>query len=345
MIELTSLYIIILIVNLFFFKNLNYISKKINIYDKPSSIKVHKKAVPPIGGIFLFINIIVSLTYISCVDFKILETYFYIYGHKQFIVFILTVTVVFFIGLFDDKYNLSANQKLLFLIPIILFIIFIDDGLKISKISLSFIDFQFDLNRTATIFSLICFLTYLNCINMFDGINLQTSLFAITLILSIQFYFNIFSPLLIVIILFLIFFSIYNYQNKIFIGDSGTLLIAFLIAYIFIKMHNYEKINSDIIFSFTILPFIDMVRLIFKRLIKGKNPFNGDRDHIHHRLLKKRNMKDVIIIIFLSYGFPIFLNILTEFKYNLTIIILSILVYIFLLLNSSDKKNNIFSNP
>lgn len=335
-----GLYFLIILINFIYFFKIDYISNKLQIFDRPSKIKNHKKIVPPIGGVLLFINIIISLFYISFLNFNILGTFFYIYGYKQLIVFSLTLTIIFCVGLYDDKYNLSANQKLFVLIPSIFFLIYIDDGLQISMISISIFDFQINLNKSASIFSLICFLTYLNCINMFDGINLQTSIFSTIIILLIQFYVGSYSPILIIILIFFIIFSIFNFQSKVFIGDSGTLIIGFIIGYILIKLHNYEKIHSDVIFSFTIIPFLDMFRLIIKRLISGKHPFNGDTNHIHHRLIKKTSYYKAILIIFITFFVPILINIIFGFKYNFLLIILSILVYFLLLLSTSDKKNN-----
>ena len=174
---------------------------------------------------------------------------------------------------------------------------------------------------------------------MFDGINLQTSLGIIGLLVLLQFYLNAIDPILLTIILYLIFFSFDNYKSKIYLGDSGTLLLAFILGYILIKSHNILYIKSDIIFSFTIFHFSDTVRLIFKRLLNGKHPFVGDNDHIHHRLVKKFNLDYTIIITFMSVVTPLTLNILTNFTYNLHLMILSVLNYIFLIIFTSDKKS------
>ena len=66
---------------------------------------------------------------------------------------------------------------------------------------------------------------------MFDGINLQTSLGIIGLLVLLQFYLNAIDPILLTIILYLIFFFD-NYKSKIYLGDSGTLLLAFILGYI-----------------------------------------------------------------------------------------------------------------
>ena len=77
-------------------------------------------------------------------------------------------------------------------------------------------------------------MVFLNAFNMFDGINLQSSIYSITILLSILFFY---SNLLIVkiILISILRYSYLNFKNKAFLGDSGSLLLAFLIGYFFIK--------------------------------------------------------------------------------------------------------------
>ena len=116
-------------------------------------------------------------------------------------------------------------------------------------------------------------------------------------------------------------------------------MLAYVFGYVLIKSHNILEIKSDIIFSFTIFHVLDMLRLMSKRLINDKHPFIGDNDHIHHRLLRKTNLKNAVLIIFFSIITPIILNILTNFSYNIYLIIVSILIYTLLIVNTGDKKN------
>ena len=71
-----------------------------------------------------------------------------------------------------------------------------------------------------------------------------------------------------------------------FLGDSGTYTLAFIISYIIIKSHNIEEIYPEEIFIILSLPGLDMLRLFILRIFKGKNPFHSDRNHIHHLILK-----------------------------------------------------------
>ena len=333
------LYLFLFLLNFFIFYNLKKISSKINIYDKPSSIKYQKKPVPSTGGIFLFINLVIALIYLLVFNYELIQKTFFIYDFKQLIIFLFSLFFIFLVGLYDDKFGLNANQKLFMIIPLLVLLIYVDEGLKVSQITFTFNSLNIDLNRTSIIFSALCFLTYLNCINMFDGINLQTSLTIIGMLTIFQIYLNIIDPILIAIIFYLIYFSFNNYKSKIYLGDSGSLILAFILGYILIKSHNILFVKSDIIFSFTIFHFSDMARLIIKRLFNGKHPFSGDNDHIHHRLVKKVNLNYAIIITFGSVIIPLALNIFTNFSYNLLIMILSVFNYIFLIIFTSDKKN------
>jgi len=102
-------------------------------------------------------------------------------------------------------------------------------------------------------------------------------------------------------LIYLFFFSYLNYRNKSFLGDGGTLLIAFIVSYVFIKLYNLELIRyTDQIFIYMMLPGIDLIRLFFKRIANKKNPLRPDRNHLHHLLIKKfTGIKSLLIMQFL----------------------------------------------
>ena len=90
-----------------------------------------------------------------------------------------------------------------------------------------------------------------------------------------------------------------NYFNKSFLGDNGTLLLSFIISVIFIKLFNESVISySDEILIYMLIPGIDMIRLFFERIKKGRNPFSNDRLHFHHLLLNKYGYFKTILLFF-----------------------------------------------
>ena len=136
-------------------------------------------------------------------------------------------------------------------------------------------------NNFSIFFSILCVMLFVNAFNLFDGINLQSSLYGIFLLIyliSKTLYFQI--ALILIIPLLLIIYL--NNKNKIFMGDSGTLFLGSIISLIVIL--NYTKFNLlkvDEIFILMLLPGIDMLRLFVQRIYNRKNPFLGDRN-LHH---------------------------------------------------------------
>ena len=174
----------------------------------------------------------------------------------------------------------------------------------------------------------------MNAINMFDGINLQTSstllvIYIFFLLNNMNFYFSIF------LITYLIFFMFFNFHEKIFLGDSGSLLLGYLTAFLLVKFYNSEEnsfiVYSDYIVSFMIIPVVDLLRQFVVRVINGKNPFYPDKNHFHHRLLRRYNYPISIAIIVTIFTIPIFLNYFLDFKMNFYLILFSIIIYFILI--------------
>jgi UDP-N-acetylmuramyl pentapeptide phosphotransferase/UDP-N-acetylglucosamine-1-phosphate transferase len=111
------------------------------------------------------------------------------------------------------------------------------------------------------------------------------------------------------------------------LGDNGSLVLGFIISYLSVKNYNYEVIKyADDIFISMMIPGFDMLRLFIVRYLNKKNPFYPDRQHIHHILIKKNNLKKTTLIIFGLCLFPILLR-LFNFS-SLIIMSISALVYL-----------------
>ena len=174
---------------------------------------------------------------------------------------------------------------------------------------------------------------------MFDGINLQCINYCIITFLYLLILKNSFEILSIIICLFFLFYL--NKKNMTFLGNSGSYLLSFIISYHIIFNYNQGLIsNIEEIFIILMLPGIDMLRLFFQRIINKKNPFKGDRGHIHHLLLDNYNYKIAII----SLSLILMLNlILLIFGLNkLFIILISLIIYYHncICKNKSKKVNS-----
>ena len=237
---------------------------------------------------------------------------------------------IFGIGFFDDKYRLNANLKFVLFIFFAYLIFKIDNNLIISQLNFSFLNNNISLGKFALVFSIISLVIFLNAFNMFDGINLQSSIYAIFIffIFILKGYFVNLSS---IIIIGLFFFLYLNYKNICFLGDNGSLLVAFLIAYIFMSSSIKNIFFVDEILLIMLIPGLDLIRLFFIRLVNNKSPFTADNDHLHHHLLRKFGLikANIIVLSINSFSYSL-ANLTNSF---LIFIILNIIIYFILLIN------------
>ena len=119
---------------------------------------------------------------------------------------------------------------------------------------------------------------------MYDGINLQSSLYSLIIIIYLLMVIK-FHYFLLLIGISISFFLFLNFNNKSFLGDGGTYLISFILSYTIVKNYNLNLINfADEIFILMMIPGIELLRLALQRISKGMSPFQADREHLHHYL-------------------------------------------------------------
>ena len=327
---------LIIVINLFLVKYFNKIKIFHYIIDKPDNIrKFHSLPVPLAGGIIIFLNIIIySIIILTNQEYFLKELIFK--DITDAYVFFFAIVIIFIIGYLDDKYDLSPNLKFILLTILMMVILNLDDNLAIKEIRFSFIKNTFIIESFSILFTSFCFLVFLNAFNMFDGINLQSSTYSIIIFSSLLIILTN-SILIYVMLITLLGYSYLNYKNITFLGDSGALVLAFIISYFFIKTYNLSLITyTDEIFIYMMIPGIDLIRLFFKRILLKKNPLKSDRHHLHHLLcLKFTNMQSLIILQVIII-FPILLNILSLNK--LAIIVFTIILYTILIVQLEDNK-------
>ena len=317
----------------------NNISNQLKIFDEGDGIrKFQKKPVALLGGTIILINILTVLFLDYILGKNVIFDNF-IQTNREFFVFIVGLISFYLFGLFDDKYKLSANYKLLISAFFILLFILIDDNLSILILKFSFLDHIIELKSVSIFFTLLCFLLFINALNMFDGINCQVGFYSI-LIFSLFLSRNILPELCLTIIISLTFFLILNFKSKIYLGESGVLILAFIIGYIFVKSSNTQNdiFFADEIFMIMALPGIDMFRLFMIRIYNGKHPFSSDTNHIHHLILKYYTDTKTFIIIFLYIFITTMLYFYIDFK--LEYLIAYVALYLLIIFSLTKKKKN-----
>jgi len=247
--------------------NLERIAKIINLYDKPNKKrKIHSIPTPSIGGIILVINLsLIGLIniFFTVIDFNYTPLFF-------------CAVVIFFIALLDDIFDILPYKKFFLTSLVIFFFLLFNNEKLISRIIFDFYYISIENYFISFFITWLCVMLLLNAINLYDGINGQLATYAI-FVFAVFLYKNIFYDLSFFILFFLLFFLYYNLRGKIFLGDNGSFLIGFVIAFIVISNNSTANyLTGEKIFLLMFLPGIDMFRLFVERLINRQNPFVAD---------------------------------------------------------------------
>lgn len=249
------------------------IAPRLSLIDVPNERSSHKKITPRGAGlVFGFIYFMGILFY----DISIFSDIKYT---------LLAILIIYICGILDDIYTLSSKQKLLFIIIASVIVYF--DGYQITNIG-TFFNVSVNLGYFALPFTLFAIVAFTNAVNLSDGLDgLAGSISAIILsaIFVIGFINNdntlmVWSALLISVILA---FLILNWHPaKVFMGDSGSLLLGFIIAILSVKALQY--VNPVSILFLAAVPILDTLVVFRRRIQRGMSPFTADKNHLHHIL-------------------------------------------------------------
>ncbi len=286
---------------IFLFFIFRSLSPYFGLIDLPNSRKNHIGKIPLIGGLIIFFNLLFFILY-----FK--SSYY-------FSVIFYTSSLLVFLGAIDDSRGLGVAFRLVS--QLISSLIIVGSGLIITNIG----DYSFLPNTGIGIlsifFTVFCVIGLTNSFNFIDGADrLCSGLFIISLS-SLLFYANINGTLYLIedlnIIYILltstIFFLFFNFTKKfkIFLGDSGSMFLGFLISWLLILYtQKYEVIHPVLAIWCVTLPSFDIITVVIRRMLRGKNPFKPDRRHIHHILLDREIGKTIVTLTLLIVA--IFLN-------------------------------------
>ena len=284
---------------------------KRNILDKINSRSSHQSLATRSGGSSIFS----SLFFIS--------VFFYLNNNEIYdFSFLIPIGIMLFVGLYDDIYKLDFKLKFIF--QIIVAKIIIDNGLIIDNLHGIF--GVFELSRIlGQLFTIFIIVAIINSINFIDGID-GLAIAVITLfLLSFELFSSTSSDMIFLTLIILgsvipLYFLNFRIKNKVFLGDSGSLLLGTVVSIYVLKILSQDysiKPEYDlnkVIFVISILsyPIFDIIRIFFLRLYKKKSPFLPDKQHIHHLILykTKKHYLTTSIIIISSLIFTILIQII-----------------------------------
>jgi UDP-GlcNAc:undecaprenyl-phosphate/decaprenyl-phosphate GlcNAc-1-phosphate transferase len=261
-----------------------------NLFDTPSDRKIHTCAIPPLGGIAIFLGFVLS----SIVASHLLDFYPLKY-------IIAATILVFFIGLKDDLITVAPRKKFAVQIVAVLLLIYL------GNVQLTNLHGLMGFHEIHPVFSipltLFVFLAIINAFNLIDGIDGLAAGLAMMVTFILGSWFFISGYLQQAILAFALtgslagffLFNVFGNTNKLFMGDTGSLVIGLIAAVLVVK---FNQLNIDhsvpfavgaapsVSFAVVAIPLVDMLRVMTIRIMAGKSPFYPDKNHIHHRLLE-----------------------------------------------------------
>lgn len=321
-VKLISLSSVLIIPTIIIFKD--YISNKLKLWDIPNNdIKIHKNKISTIGGLTIFLSIIL---------FYLID-YFTIKNEKNSFAIIssLLLTLFFITGLIDDKKNISPVKKTIITFALLLILIPLNNNLVLYDLKFeNLFNSSLNLNLASLFITVFFIYIFLNLLNFADGVNgvaISLGIFFIT-VLGIERKEFLSSEIVVIITLLSLLFL--NIQNKLFIGNSGCFVLGIYISLHYIYNYNLSNlILCDKIFIIFLIPGLDMTRLVVERLCRSKSILYGDLEHLHHifyKLFKQKYTWIVYILIsIMPYASSFYI------KKNIQIIILFSLVYLILI--------------
>lgn len=288
-----------LMITILFMFALRPVARGTGLIDRPGGRKMHEGDVPVIGGIAMYLGLLLGGIY----NPEAIEGYSY---------FLTAVTILVVIGAVDDRYDLPPVVRFLAQICAALVMIAGAD-VGVSDLGRPFFGGVLELGWFSSLFTLVIIVTAINAFNMFDGsdgVAGTQSLIALVFMgvaclvagtLS-------FLPIILCLAACLLGFLVFNWPSKrtlevrAFMGDAGSTMLGFSLGWLCIELSQepvraFSPVVALWIFA---LPIYDFFSSMVRRMLLGKSPFHGDSEHLHHVLrrlgLRSRQVAQLILL-------------------------------------------------
>ncbi|MBZ5526604.1 MAG: undecaprenyl/decaprenyl-phosphate alpha-N-acetylglucosaminyl 1-phosphate transferase [Acidobacteriia bacterium] len=269
---------------------------------------IHCHAVPRLGGVAIYLSVVGALG-IANILFAVTGTSAP-YSFRTIWTLLGSATAVFLLGLYDDLRPVSPYWKIMIqsLAAVFLYMA----GFRIYRMDLlgSGHSLSAGLDLLLTVLWVLLITNAFNLIDGLDGLAAGSALLSLAVMFVVALFRNdaTVSVMTLVLAGAMCGFLRFNfYPATIFLGDSGSLFIGFVLSAI--ALAGSQKATTAIAVAIPVvsfgLPVVDVALAVVRRLIRGKHLFAGDTDHIHHRLLKKgfSHREAVILLYVISAGF------------------------------------------
>ena len=260
------------------------LAHKVGAMDVPKdNRRMHKVPIPRLGGLAIFMGFLLSVLVFS----KGLD--------RSMQAVLLGAIIIVILGVFDDKYALGAKLKLVFQLIAAAVVVFYGD-LRIDKLTNPFgtsLYSSWDLGVFAYPITIIWIVAITNAVNFIDGLDgLACGVSCISALNMLVIAMLVSETEVAVVMAALtgacLGFVPYNFNPaKIFMGDTGSTFLGFILATVSIQglFKAYTAISFAVPFLLLGLPIFDICFSVIRRIATGHSPMEADRGHFHHRLI------------------------------------------------------------
>jgi UDP-N-acetylmuramyl pentapeptide phosphotransferase/UDP-N-acetylglucosamine-1-phosphate transferase len=282
------------------------VAKAKNLMADSDERSSHIGKIPNLGGIGIYLSIVIAITITGAV----LDT-------KMLFLVIGSITLLFFLGLKDDILILSPRKKFIGQLLVAALLIVFTDSRIIGLSGLFEVTIMpYWLSVLFTLF--VCILV-INAFNLIDGVDGLAGTLALLATLSFGIIFHQYDDISMVVLagavcgaLLPFLYLNFSKHNKMFLGDTGSMILGFIIAVFAIRfIHSseasltsvYRESSPVIALAIMFFPLLDTIRIFFIRLvIHKKSPFMADKNHLHHKFLNFgfSHFKVTVIIVVLN---------------------------------------------
>jgi UDP-GlcNAc:undecaprenyl-phosphate GlcNAc-1-phosphate transferase len=273
--------LIFLILNILFLLLLFKQYRLIDIYDHPDTkLKKHENSMPVFGGILFYGNFIIFYL----IDIMYFD-YFFNNLNRFSLIFLVSSTGIFIMGLLDDKYNFTPIKKVFMILMFSTILIFSNPNLLITTLDLDLLN-TIELNNYSFLFTIMCVFIFINAYNMLDGVDLNICFYNFFLLIFF-FYKSNYNFIFLTFIIANSFFLAMNFFKRSYFGNNGAYFFSFIISILSILYFNSsENVNEEDLVLVMLFPVIELIRLFISRIAINKSPFAGDNNHFHHISVK-----------------------------------------------------------
>ncbi len=317
--------------------------KKHNLYDMPNIRKVHKSGIPRLGGICFIPSMLLAFL-IAISVFNHVSNDRQITFSLWSLIFFIGIALVYSVGMIDDLIGLSPKTK--FLVQLVAAALLPWSMLYINDFYgfLGIHAIPYWIGALLTVFIIVFIDNALNLIDGIDGLSSGLAVLALGGFLvcfyneGIWIYCIPIAGLMGVLLSFM-YYNLFSKagKNKIFMGDSGSLSVGFILGFLCVKLSmntpnavSPGNIRLLMAYTFLIVPCFDVVRVIIVRLIHHKPIFDADKNHIHHKLLRTGmgQRQALVTILFMAVLFIVINSLLSSCPSLSVIVLVDIVIWI-----------------